>query len=62
MQIQLVIEPGEPPLGTVCACEGTAMPFTGWLELLGLLSALLAGPAHAEIRTGDYDQEAGDVP
>ena len=42
---------GAPPYGEVIVDEGVPVPFTGWLQLLGILSAALpdegtsAGPA-----------------
>ncbi len=42
MNIRLRIERSEPPCGDVSAEDGTAIPFSGWLELLRILSDLLA--------------------
>ena len=55
MRAELVIESGEPPVGTVCVRGGPAVGFTGWLELLAVLSALgtCAGAASGE---SDGDQ------
>ncbi len=44
MRIELLIEPGDPPLGTICAPGEAPVAFAGWLDLLGILSAL-AGAA-----------------
>lgn len=40
MRIELRIESGDPPLGTVVAPGRTPQAFAGWLELLGVLSSM----------------------
>lgn len=49
MRAELVIEPGEPPVGTVCVAGGPSVGFTGWLELMAVLSALGTGGNDARV-------------
>jgi hypothetical protein len=60
MQIQLVIDPGEPPLGTIRVPGEASVHFTGWLELLGLLSGLLKRTSGLEFDDNLRDVRAGE--
>src|SRR5687768_4591395 len=44
MEIRVEIEGNEPPEGRVVVGEGQSRSFVGWLELVGLLDALVGRP------------------
>ncbi len=55
MQIRLEVEHPDPPCGTAASEGGAAVPFQGWLGLLGVLSSLL------EVDTGSAGPRSGTV-
>ncbi len=43
MNIQIDVRVTQPPAGEVCVGGAEPRPFTGWLQLLRILSDVLAG-------------------